>query len=302
MALFRPHASILASSFRSSVVTQRMYSHKTLSLSYDLHEPSKLGSGPFTSPIIFLHGLFGSKKNNRTISKVLARDLGRPVYALDLRNHGESPHDGQHDYSHMAEDVAGFIDQHGLEQPTVIGHSMGAKAAMTLALKSPELVQNIVAVDNAPVDAVLESSFSKYIQALKKIEASDITRQAEADQILQEYENSLPIRQFLLGNLYRPDPSKPQQKFRVPLDIISRSLNHMGDFPFKDPTKVRFEKPALFVRGTKSKYVPDDVLPIIGQFFPKFRLADLDAGHWCISEKPEEFRQAVVEFLKDQEE
>ncbi|GJC93876.1 ab hydrolase [Colletotrichum higginsianum] len=146
---------------------------------------------------------------------------------------------------------------------------------MTLALKSPDLVQNIVAVDNAPVDAILESSFSKYIQGLKRIEAAGITRQAQADQILKEYES----------------PDKPEQKFRVPLDIISRSLNHMGDFPYKDPTKVRFEKPALFVRGTKSKYVPDDVLPIIGQFFPKFRMADLDAGHWCISEKPEEFRQ-----------
>ncbi|KAK6219606.1 abhydrolase [Colletotrichum tabaci] len=201
----------------------------------------------------------------------------------------------------MADDVAGFIDQHGLEQPTVIGHSMGAKTAMTLALKSPDLVQNIVAVDNAPVDAILESSFSKYIQGLKRIEAAGITRQAQADQILKEYESSLPIRQFLLGNLHRPQPDKPQQKFRVPLDIISRSLNHMGDFPYKDPTKVRFEKPALFVRGIKSKYVPDDVLPIIGQFFPKFRMADLDAGHWCISEKPEEFRQAVVEFLKEQE-
>ncbi|KAK1979701.1 Alpha/Beta hydrolase protein [Colletotrichum cereale] len=301
MALLRPQTFIQGTTLRLSSFTRRMSSQKSLSLSFDLHEPSKPAPGLTPSPIIFLHGLFGSKKNNRSISKVLARDLGRPVYALDLRNHGESPHDRQHDYFHMADDIAGFIDQHGLEQPTIIGHSMGAKAAMTLALKSPELVQNIVAVDNAPVDAVLESSFSKYIQALKKIEAADVTRQAEADQILQDYESSLPIRQFLLGNLHRPDPSKPKQKFRVPLDIISRSLNHMGDFPYKHPTKVRFEKPALFVRGTKSKYVPDDVLPIIGQFFPKFRLADLDAGHWCISEKPEEFRQAVVEFLKGQE-
>ncbi|OLN95446.1 Abhydrolase domain-containing protein C22H12.03 [Colletotrichum chlorophyti] len=201
----------------------------------------------------------------------------------------------------MADDVAGFMDQHNIEQPTVIGHSMGAKAAMTLALKSPELLRDIVAVDNAPVDAILESAFGKYVQAMKKIEAANITRQAEADQILKDYESSLPIRQFLLGNLYRPETGRPQQKFRVPLDIIGRSLNHMGDFPFKNPDKVRFEKPALFVRGTKSKYVPDDVLPIVGQFFPKFRLADIEAGHWVISEDPEAFRQAVVEFLKDKE-
>ncbi|KAF4876097.1 Abhydrolase domain-containing protein [Colletotrichum siamense] len=271
-----------------------------LTLSYDLHEPSKAGAG-LVAPIIFLHGLFGSKKNNRSISKVLARDLGRPVYALDLRNHGESPHDWHHDYVHMADDVAGFIDQHNLRQPTIIGHSMGAKAAMTLALESPDLVKDIVAVDNAPVDAVLESGFGKYIQGMRRIESANVTRQAEADQILKEYESSLPIRQFLLGNLHRPQAGKPEQKFRVPLDIIGRSLNHMGDFPYKDPSKVRFEKPALFVRGTKSKYVPDDVLPIIGQFFPKFRLADIDAGHWVISEKPEDFRQAVVEFLRGPE-
>lgn len=102
---------------------------------------------------------------------------------------------------------------------------------------------------------------------------------------------SLPIIHFLLGNLYRPEAGKPRLMFRVPLDIIGRSLNHMGDFPYNDPTKVRFEKPALFIRGTQSKYVPDEVLPTIGQFFPKFRMADIDAGHWVISEKPEEFRQ-----------
>jgi pimeloyl-ACP methyl ester carboxylesterase len=77
----------------------------------------------------------------------------------------------------------------------------------------------------------------------------------------------------------------------VPLSILARSLDHLGDFPFKDPSQVRFTKPALFVRGTQSKYVPDDVLPLIGQFFPLFELADIDAGHWVISEKPEEFRQ-----------
>ncbi|KAL4403734.1 hypothetical protein CABS03_14609 [Colletotrichum abscissum] len=287
---------VMRRSLSIGLTSRRTFSSQSrLTLSYDLHEPSKRPVGGSSNPIIFLHGLFGSKKNNRT------RDLGRPVYALDLRNHGESPHAKQHDYVHMADDVAAFIDQHGLTLPSVIGHSMGAKAAMTLALKSPELVQDIIAVDNAPVDAVLESSFSKYIQGLKRIEAANITKQAEADEILKDYEDSLPIRQFLLGNLYRPEAGKPQQKFRVPLDIISRSLIHMGDFPFKDPTKTRFEKPALFVRGTKSKYVPDDVLPTVGQFFPKFRLVDLDAGHWCISEKPEEFRQAVVEFLKNQD-
>jgi len=168
---------------------------------------------------------------------------------------------------------------------------------MTLALRTPEKIHDIVSVDNAPVDAALLSNFGKYIQAMRKIEEAHVTRQSEADKILQEYEESLPIRQFLLGNLHRPVGEK-SQKFRVPLKILASALDNLGDFPFKNPEEVRFEKPALFVRGTRSKYVPDEALPIIGRFFPMFELADIDAGHWVISEQPEAFRRVVVEFLK----
>jgi len=176
---------------------------------------------------------------------------------------------------------------------------MGAKTAMALALHSPELVHDIVSVDNAPVDVALESSFSKYIQGMRKIEDARVTKQAEADKILVDYEETLSIRQFLLGNLHKTDDKT--QKFKVPLKILGTSLDNLGDFPFKDPSEVRFEKPALFVRGTKSKYVPDEALPIVGQFFPLFELADIDAGHWVISEQPEAFRRAVVEFLTPKE-
>jgi len=200
----------------------------------------------------------------------------------------------------MADDVAGFIEEHNLKDTTLIGHSMGAKTAMTLALRSPEIINDIVSVDNAPLDAALLSSFGKYIQGMKKIEEAGVTRQAEADKILYDYEESLPIRQFLLGNLYRPTDEKTQ-KFKVPLKILASALDNLGDFPYKDPGEVRFEKPALFVRGTKSKYVPDEALPVIGQFFPRFQLSDIDSGHWVISEQPEAFRRVVVEFLKPQE-
>jgi len=268
-------------------------------LAFDLHEPSQ-GCNPKHAPIVFMHGLFGSKKNNRSISKALARDLGRAVYAVDLRNHGDSPHDPHHDYLAMAEDVAGFIDQHKLSETSLIGHSMGAKTAMTLALRYPNIIRDIVSVDNAPIDAALLSGFGKYVQGMKKIEEAGVTKQAEADKILQDFEESLPIRQFLLGNLHRP-PNEKMQKFKVPLSILGSKLDNLGDFPYKDPDEVRFEKPALFVRGTQSKYVPDEALPIIGRFFPRFELADIDSGHWVISEKPEDFRRVVVDFLKPKE-
>jgi pimeloyl-ACP methyl ester carboxylesterase len=90
--------------------------------------------------------------------------------------------------------------------------------------------------------------------------------------------------------LKRPQGSK-HHKFAIPLGTLSKALDNLGDFPFKDPDEARFEKPALFVRGMQSKYVPDEVLPVIGKFFPRFEVVDIDAGHWVISEKPEEFRQ-----------
>ncbi|RDL35091.1 uncharacterized protein BP5553_07022 [Venustampulla echinocandica] len=292
----RHRIATLISARGPSAAWKRAYtSTSRIPLAYDLHEPSNPSSDA-AGAIVFMHGLFGSKKNNRSISKALARDLGRPVYTVDLRNHGDSPHHPKHDYLAMADDVAGFMDEHKLKNTTLIGHSMGAKTAMTLALKSPDIVADIVSVDNAPIDAALLSGFGKYIQGMKRIEAAGVTKQAEADAILKDYEESLPVRQFLLGNLYRPKDSQTQ-KFRVPLKILGSALDNLGDFPFKDPGAVRFEKPALFVRGTQSKYVPDEALPIIGQFFPRFELADIDAGHWVIAEQPEAFRRAVVEFL-----
>jgi pimeloyl-ACP methyl ester carboxylesterase len=166
----------------------------------------------------------------------------------------------------------------------------GAKTAMALALQEPDLIANMIAVDNAPVDVRLSSEFPRYVQGMKKIEEANVTRLKDADEILEPYEKSLTIRQFLLGNLHRPEGTKTQ-KFRVPLHILGKALDHMGDFPFKDPSEARFVKPSLFIRGTLSTYVPDEVIPLIGQFFPMFELVDVEAGHWVISEKPEEFRQ-----------
>lgn len=180
----------------------------------------------------------------------------------------------------------------------------GAKTALTLALAAPNLIKDVVAVDNAPVDAILSTDFAKYVRAMQKVEAANVTSNRAADNILAEVEPSLPIRQFLLGNMANYTPpggvslgkkgNITSKKFRVPLDVLGAALSHMGDFPYKEPGKVRYEGPALFVRGTKSKYVPDEVLPVVGEFFPRFEVVDIDAGHWVISEKPEDFRQGEL--------
>ncbi|KAI9833053.1 MAG: hypothetical protein M1819_003886 [Sarea resinae] len=231
------------------------------------------------------------------MSKMLARDLNTNVYAVDLRNHGDSPHDARHDYSAMADDIEGFIAEHKLETPTLIGHSMGAKTAMVVALRKPDLVSSIIPVDNAPIDAALQGYFGKYMQGMKKIEAARVKSHKEADAIFQEYEKDLPIRQFILTNLtHTNDPETQEQyfKFRIPLSYLAAALDKMGDFPFKDPDTTRFVKPTLFVRGTKSHYVADEALPVIGQFFPRFELVDIDCGHWVIAEEPEKFRKDII--------
>ncbi|KAK5135945.1 hypothetical protein LTR08_004403 [Meristemomyces frigidus] len=272
-----------------------------IKLAYDLHEPPASSDAPSRNapPIVFIHGLFGSKKNNRSMSKVLARALNRSVYALDLRNHGDSSHHPTHTYSALAEDVELFLSHHDLQNSTLIGHSMGAKTAMTVALRRNVKIGSIVPVDNAPVDAALKGDFAKYVQGMRRVEEAGVSRQSDADAILKDYEDSLPIRQFLLTNLVRN--ADGVQKFRIPISTLASSLDKMADFPFKDPEDARFEGPALFVRGTKSRYVADEMLPVIGRFFPKFEVVDVESGHWVVSERPEEFRDAVVEFLQDRE-
>lgn len=168
---------------------------------------------------------------------------------------------------------------------------MGAKAAMTVALRNRIPISALIPVDNAPVDAALKSDFAKYVQGMRKIEEANVQKQSEADEILAEYEPALPIRQFLLTNLLRGKDGI--QRFRVPVKILASSLDKMADFPFKDPDEARWNGPTLFVRGTKSHYVSDETLPIVGRFFPNFKVEDVDSGHWVISEKPEDFRKGV---------
>lgn len=168
----------------------------------------------------------------------------------------------------------------------------GAKTAMVVALRAKSPIANLISVDNAPVDAALKSDFAKYVQAMRSIESAKVQKQSEADAILAEYEPSLPIRQFLLTNLMRGTDGK--QRFRIPVKYLAASLDNMADFPFKDPDQVRWNGPTLFVRGTKSHYVPDETLPIIGRFFPTFQVRDIDSGHWVISEKPDDFRRGEI--------
>lgn len=270
----------------------------TVPLAYDLHEP-KGGAHPEGKPIVFLHGLFGSKINNRSVSKALARDLKRNVYCLDLRNHGDSPHTDVHDYNSMTADVIQFIEDQDLGPVTIIGHSMGAKVAMALALLHGDMVESCIPIDNAPIDTRLSSNFATYIRGMQEIDRHKVHTHKEAYEIMSKYEKNVAIQQFLLSNMKKAH-GRREYHFRIPLDVLGKSLNNMGDFPFNNQAghkDLRYTGPALFVRGSLSTYVPDEALPIIGEYFPRFIVKDVEAGHWLISEKPHDFVRIVEEFL-----
>ena len=244
------------------------------------------------------------------VPRSLAHALSRPVYNVDLRNHGDTPHHPTHTYTAMAEDVEALITSLSLPPSILIGHSMGSKVAMTLALRRPDKYAALIPVDNAPVDAALKSDFGNYVKAMKEIEdhIPKIERQSDADKILQRYEGDMGIRQFLLMNLVKKPvaqtegdeqtSAKTELRFRIPLTTLAKALPDMADFPFRDPDTHQYKGPVLVVRGTKSHYVADETLPVIGKFFPRFEVLDFESGHWVMSEKFEGFRDGVVEWVR----
>ncbi|EIW69069.1 hypothetical protein TREMEDRAFT_31506 [Tremella mesenterica DSM 1558] len=268
---------------------------KPVDLAYDLTSPSSL-----TSPdqsLILCHGLFGSKQNWRSLAKTFAQRLGMPVYTLDLRNHGASPHVEPHSYSAMALDISQFIQKQNLKKVNLLGHSMGGKAVMALALNK-EIngpLRSLIVVDMSPASGKISSEFAAYTKGMLEIEEAEIKTKSEADKILQKYEHSLPTRQFLLTNTIHS--SSGHLSFRIPLNLLSRSIPSIGDFPYH-PGEVTWEGPTLFLKGEHSKYLNRHNIPTAKEFFPNMKLEVLDAGHWVHAERPMETVAAVEKFVK----
>ena len=245
----------------------------------------ELGQG---TPIVIMHGLFGSSDNWLTQARMLSSHYR--VFSLDLRNHGLSPHDEAFSYPVMVSDLKEFIEQRKLEGPVLIGHSMGGKVAMNFALAHPEMVSKLIVVDMAPKAYDLEHY--AILEGLKAIPIESITSRTEADQKLSGFVPDPETRQFLLKNLQR----KPEGGFtwKINLPAVSKNLPKIGlDLEFKG----KFQKPTLFIRGARSVYIKDDDLERIRTVFPAASLETLDTGHWVQAEKPKEFVEVVEKWL-----
>lgn len=246
--------------------------------------------------VVFLHGLFGQGRNFTTLAARLA-ESGHRVTTVDLPNHGHSPWTDTHSYPAMAEAVAALLDA---DDPVVLlGHSMGGKTAMTVALHHPELLRGLVVVDIAPVDYPVSRSgtpFDVYVEAMRGLDLSRVDQRSDADAALRAAVPDAGIRAFLLQSLVRDVSGVgPAWRWRLNLDVLAAALPDLGTFPTGGTP---YPGPVLWLAGAESDYVTDAHRPTMDALFPQTRLVRVKgAGHWVHAEAPEVFLGTVSDFV-----
>jgi esterase len=253
--------------------------------------------------VVFLHGLFGQGKNWTSIAKALA-DSYR-VLLIDLPNHGRSPWTEHFSYPHAAASIAQLITDPGREGTAdspvaVVGHSMGGKVAMALALLHPALVERLCVVDVSPVRYSTQSSFAKFIRGMRELDLQRLPDRASADRALEPYVPDKTVRSFLLQNLRRvpasADSSGAPWQWQMNLELLDDQLGEMGDWPdhFQQP----YAGPTLWIAGGNSSYVQPEYAPAMRALFPRTQLVTIkNAGHWVHSEQPEIFVNVIRKFM-----
>ncbi len=246
------------------------------------------GSGD-GQPVLLLHGLLGSAVNWHGIARRLAE--WRPILVPDLRNHGRSPRSDSMSYQAMADDLEALLDAERIEQAEIVGHSMGGKTAMWLALMRPDRVQALAVADISPV--AYPSGFEGLLDALLELDLARIADRREADSLLARSISSSDLRAYLLQNLVR---EAGVWKWRANLPVLKASRGEIIGFP--DAEGRQYAGRALFLYGTESSYVTEAHLPAIRNLFPHARLRAVPAaGHWLYRDQPDAFIGALKGFL-----
>lgn len=244
------------------------------------------GQGP---ALIILHGLFGSLDNWVTLSRTLSEEYS--VFLVDQRNHGKSPHHSEWNYDVMAEDLHDFMDQHGIMQAHLLGHSMGGKTVIRFAGEYPERIDKLIVADMGIKQ--YQPHHELILETLASIDLDKITSRSDAQSAMEETIQERGIIQFLLKGLGRDEQKQFRWKFNF--EVINKNYANVlvgiqNDFPFEGPT--------LFLSGSESNYVIEEDRPAILESFPSAHFEVLQgAGHWLHADKPNEFLQQVLRFL-----
>lgn len=239
-------------------------------------------------PVILLHGLFGSLRNLSQVSKALADHYS--VYLLDMRNHGSSPHSIEMDFAAMAQDVIEFMDRQKMPRAHLLGHSMGGKAAMQLALTHPERVNKLIVADIAPV--TYSRRHDPVIEGLTLLNQAELQSRREADRLLADYVPEPEVRAFLLKSLTRTESGHFKLKFNLK-DIAANYHNII-----EAPKGVPFNGPTLFIKGSESPYIQAKHREEVLRLFPNASMKVIaQTGHWLHAEKPTIFNRIALQFL-----
>lgn len=248
-------------------------------------ETGKRGS----PPVIVLHGLFGSSTNWRSISRALSDDYR--VIAADMRNHGKSPWSENMGYKEMAGDVALLIDRFKLNNPVIIGHSMGGKTAMALSQLGLSQIRKMIVADIAPI--AYHHTHEDYITALQRVRLEGISSRTDVDRQLVEAIPEAGIRQFLLQNLSRGESGYAWQ---INLQAIHENLKDLLDYQIDQPSNTE----TLFIAGGNSSYILPESELTIKTLFPYSKIQKIkNAGHWLHAEQPQRFMELVRTFLSE---
>lgn len=247
----------------------------------------KIGSG---DPLVILHGLFGSSDNWLNIAKQLKDNF--TIYLVDSRNHGKSPHTNEFGYDNMAMDVREYIQDHNLKNIILMGHSMGGKVAMKIALEYPMRVKKLIIADIAPRKYSI--IHNHIIDALLSIKTDKLKSRNEADILLSRAIKSSILRKFLLKNLYRDENNI--YRWRINLEAICSNLDSLGA---QVKSNQKFKGDVLFLKGELSDYITSEDETEIVSLFPNAIIESIPrATHWLHAENPEGFLDKIKDFLE----
>lgn len=247
-----------------------------------------LSYGDQGSRVLFLHGLFGQGRNWSTIGRALADE--HRVALVDLLHHGRSPWRDHFDYVETAAAVADLIEES--DPAAVVGHSMGGKVAMALALTRPELVARLVVADIAPVSTSTVTGFDVYTSAMRALDLATLSSREQADQQMAARVPDPGVRAFLLQNLRRDGQGWAWQ---MNLDVLSRDLGVIGGWPSLEGS---YDGPVLWLAGERSDYVREEHDATMRGYFPRVRKVVVKgAGHWLHSDQPTVVTEILRQFL-----
>lgn len=253
--------------------------------------------GSAGSRVVLLHGLFGQGKNWTGVAKQIAQR--HRVLLVDLPHHGRSPWPEHFDFAQTAAEVVATLP--GDEPVTVVGHSLGGKVAMMLALLHPDRVERLVVADISPVDYAASREFPGYFAAMRALDLARVVHRSDAERMLEPAVPDATVRAFLLQNLRRDPAAVHGWSWQVDLDGLDRGLDVISSWPAEALADVSpYDGPVLWLAGARSDYVRPEHDAAMDRWFPRNRKVTIkDAGHWLHSEKPEVFVEVLRRFLGD---